>query len=58
MNGHLDCLKVLIKKQHVPVDCESFTGWRAVHLAINKRNKTRSLKCLNYLLEQGADPSK
>lgn len=58
MNGHLDCLKVLIEKQRIPVDTESLTGWRAVHLAINKKNKTRSFKCLNYLLGQGADPSK
>lgn len=58
MNGHLECLKILIEKQRVPVDLESGTGWRAVHLAINTKNKTRSLKCLMYLLQQGADPSK
>ena len=58
MNGHLECLKILIEKQSVPVDLESETGWRAIHLAINTKNKTRSLKCLMYLLGQGADTSK
>lgn len=58
MNTHLECLKILIEKQRVPVDLESETGWRAVHLAINAKSKIRSLKCLVYLLEHGADPSK
>ena len=58
MNSHLQCLKILIEKQLVPVDLESETGWRAIHLAINTKDKTMSLKCLMYLLEQGADPSK
>ena len=58
MNCHLECLKILVEKQRVPVDLESETGWRAVHLAINTKDKTMSLKCLMYLLEHGADPSK
>ncbi|XP_035674832.1 ankyrin repeat domain-containing protein 53-like [Branchiostoma floridae] len=57
LHGRLECLKLLIEKYKVDVDFPSSTGWRAVHLVINKETGKRAHKCLQYLLEQGADPS-
>ncbi|XP_078587430.1 ankyrin repeat domain-containing protein 53-like [Branchiostoma floridae x Branchiostoma japonicum] len=57
LHGRLECLKLLIEKYKVDVDFPSSTGWRAVHLVINKETGKRANKCLQYLLEQGADPS-
>ncbi|KAI8482005.1 Ankyrin repeat domain-containing protein 53 [Branchiostoma belcheri] len=57
LHGRLECLKLLVEKYKVDVDFPSSTGWRAVHLVINKETGKRAHKCLQYLLEKGADPS-
>ncbi|XP_022111002.1 ankyrin repeat domain-containing protein 24-like [Acanthaster planci] len=57
LHGRLECLKLLVEKYKVDVNLPSSTGWRPVHLAINSRTGKRSLSCVQYLLDQGADAS-
>ncbi|XP_068745803.1 ankyrin repeat domain-containing protein 53-like [Montipora capricornis] len=56
-NGQLECLKAMIEKYKVDVNFQSASGWRPLHLAIKKSTKKRGLRCVKYLLENGADPS-
>ncbi|XP_060103420.1 ankyrin repeat domain-containing protein 53 [Heteronotia binoei] len=53
--GRLDCLKVLVEKYNVDVDSPSLTGWRPVHLVMNKESEGRALECLEYLISWNAD---
>lgn len=57
IHGRLDCLKVCIEKFKIDINLPSSTGWRAVHLCISNQTGKRSLGCLAYLLEKGADHS-
>ncbi|XP_064630123.1 uncharacterized protein LOC135488998 isoform X2 [Lineus longissimus] len=57
LHGRLDCLRLLIEKHKVDVNLVSGTGWRPIHLAISNQTGKRSLQCLVYLLEHGADAS-
>eukprot|EP00112_Aurelia_sp_Birch-Aquarium-sp1_P010833 Seg23.3 transcript_id=Seg23.3/GoldUCD/mRNA.D3Y31 product="Ankyrin repeat domain-containing protein 53" protein_id=Seg23.3/GoldUCD/D3Y31 len=53
----LDCLKILIGKKNLDVNFRSSDGWSPLHLAINNSNPEISLKCVEYLIAKGADPS-
>lgn len=55
MHGRLDCLKMLIEKYAVDVDLSSLTGWRPIHLVMNKENGHWALECLKYLISKSAD---
>ncbi|XP_054766573.2 ankyrin repeat domain-containing protein 53-like [Lytechinus pictus] len=57
LHGRIECLKLLVEKYHVSVNLASSTGWRPIHLCINSRTGKRSLECMKYLLDMGADPS-
>ncbi|XP_059145680.1 ankyrin repeat domain-containing protein 53-like [Physella acuta] len=57
IHGRLECLKLCIEKFKIDVNLPSKTGWRPVHLCISNQTGKRSLQCLLYLLENGADPS-
>ncbi|XP_033632664.1 synphilin-1-like [Asterias rubens] len=57
LHGRIECLKLLVERYRVDVDLPSTTGWRPLHLAINSRTGKRSLQCLQYLIDQGANPS-
>ncbi|XP_077157438.1 ankyrin repeat domain-containing protein 53 [Paroedura picta] len=53
--GRLDCLKMLVEKYGVSVDLASRTGWRPLHLVMNKESGNRALECLKYLISKDAD---
>ncbi|XP_054846329.1 ankyrin repeat domain-containing protein 53 [Eublepharis macularius] len=53
--GRLDCIQMLVEKFGVSVDSESLTGWRPVHLVMNKESGNRALECLKYLISKSAD---
>ncbi|XP_015269351.1 PREDICTED: ankyrin repeat domain-containing protein 53 [Gekko japonicus] len=53
--GRLDCLKMLVEKYGVSVDLASLTGWRPIHLVMNKESENRALECLQYLIGKEAD---
>eukprot|EP00794_Sanderia_malayensis_P005294 gene5294-5963_t len=53
----LQCLKILIERENVDVNLQSADGWTSLHLAVNNTNPEMSLNCINYLLDQGANPS-
>nr|XP_002129924.1 ankyrin repeat domain-containing protein 53 [Ciona intestinalis] len=55
LHGRMNCMKLLIDKYDVDVDVTSATGWHPIHLSINKESGTNAIKCMKYLLEQGAD---
>lgn len=57
LHGRMECLKLLVEKYRVSTNLASSTGWRPVHLCINSRTGKRALECLQYLLDNGADPS-
>ncbi|GFO28206.1 ankyrin repeat domain-containing protein 53 [Plakobranchus ocellatus] len=57
IHGRLECLKVCIEKFKIDINLPSSTGWRPVHLCISNQTGNRSLQCLAYLLEKGADGS-
>ncbi|XP_032222478.1 ankyrin repeat domain-containing protein 53 [Nematostella vectensis] len=57
-NGHLESLQVMVERYKVDINLPSETGWTPLHLAINTTNKKKSLKCVQYLLVNGADPSR
>lgn len=57
IHGRLECLKLCIEKFKYSVNLASSTGWRPVHFAVSNQTGKRSLQCLSYLLEKGADPS-
>ncbi|XP_076436274.1 uncharacterized protein LOC143275862 [Babylonia areolata] len=57
IHGRLECVKLCLEKFKQDVNLASSTGWRPVHLAISNQTGQRSLRCLSYLLEKGADPS-
>ncbi|XP_071090049.1 uncharacterized protein [Haliotis cracherodii] len=57
IHGRLECLKLCIDKFKFDLNLPSTTGWRAVHLAISNQTGKRSLICLTYLLDKGADSS-
>ncbi|BFZ01374.1 hypothetical protein BsWGS_04413 [Bradybaena similaris] len=57
IHGRLSCLKICIEKFRTDINLPSSTGWRAIHLCISKQTGKRSLECLAYLLEKGADCS-
>ncbi|XP_015771149.1 PREDICTED: ankyrin-1-like isoform X2 [Acropora digitifera] len=56
-NGQLECLRTMIEKYKVDVNFQSASGWTPLHLAINKSTKKSGVKCVKFLLENGADPS-
>lgn len=57
IHGRLECLKVCIEKFKININLPSSTGWRPVHLCISNQTGNRSIQCLAYLLEKGADGS-
>ena len=57
-NGQLECLKVMIERYKVDINFQSVSGWTPLHLAINKSTKKKGLRCVQYLLGIGADPSR
>ena len=56
-HGQLDCLKAMVERYKVDINLQSETGWTPLHLAINTANKRKALRCVTYLLQNGADPS-
>ncbi|CAL1529692.1 unnamed protein product [Lymnaea stagnalis] len=57
IHGRLECLKLCIEKFKVDINLPSSTGWRPIHLCISNQTGKRSMQCLVYLLENGADSS-
>ncbi|PAA78400.1 hypothetical protein BOX15_Mlig003739g2 [Macrostomum lignano] len=57
IHGRLECLRLLIEQNGCDVNSASSTGWRPVHLCISAQTGPRSLQCLLYLLDKGADHS-
>lgn len=57
MNVHLDCIKLLIEKCDFNVNLTAPNDCTPLQLAINKKLGKRSLDCVKYLLEKGANPS-
>ncbi|XP_029645172.1 delta-latroinsectotoxin-Lt1a-like [Octopus sinensis] len=56
-NGQLKCLKYLIEEYGCNVDVLSISDWTPLLAAVNDSNTQKSLDCLKYLLERGADIS-
>ena len=54
----LDCLKILIEKEHVDANLKSQDGWTPLHLVINNTTPELSLNCVEFLICHGADPSR
>ncbi|KAL8206481.1 UNVERIFIED_CONTAM: hypothetical protein K2H54_005078 [Gekko kuhli] len=46
---------MLVEKYGVSVDSASLTGWRPIHLVMNKESGNRALECLQYLISKEAD---
>ncbi|KAL8616561.1 hypothetical protein ACOMHN_036593 [Nucella lapillus] len=57
IHGRVECLKLCVEKFRQDVNLASSTGWRPLHLVISNQTGQRSMKCLSYLLEKGANPS-
>ncbi|XP_027477398.1 ankyrin repeat domain-containing protein 53 [Zalophus californianus] len=53
-NGKLTCLQVLVEEYKFPVDLPTNNGQTPLHLVIHGDNKTMTLPCIHYLLNQGA----
>ncbi len=53
----LSCLRFLLEDLRLDVNLASSVGWRPVHLVISADAGKKSLQCLQYLLQRGADPS-
>ncbi|KAG8537500.1 hypothetical protein GDO81_024425, partial [Engystomops pustulosus] len=51
----LQCLRVLLEDCGMDVDTPSSYGWRALHLVLNQKTGRRTMPCLRYLLQRGAD---
>ncbi|XP_075704758.1 ankyrin repeat domain-containing protein 53 isoform X2 [Rhinoderma darwinii] len=54
-HSRLQCLKLLIEDYGMDVNMGSTYGWRALHLVMNQKSGHRTMQCLRYLLQQGAD---
>ncbi|XP_060689120.1 ankyrin repeat domain-containing protein 53 [Hemiscyllium ocellatum] len=57
LNGRLECLKMLVEDYQMDVNLANPLGWSPIHLILNKECQFRALKCLQYLLQIGADPN-
>ncbi|XP_059507652.1 ankyrin repeat domain-containing protein 53 [Stegostoma tigrinum] len=57
LNGRLECLKMLVEDYQMDVNFANPNGWSPIHLILNKECRFRALKCLQYLLQIGADPN-
>ena len=56
--GHLDCLQLLIEQYGFDANQQSkLNNWAPVHLCCGHFDHHRALRCLNYLLSVGANPS-
>ncbi|XP_029793422.1 ankyrin repeat domain-containing protein 53 [Suricata suricatta] len=53
-SGKLACLQVLVEEYKFPVDLPTNNGQTPLHLVIHGDNKTMTLPCIHYLLQQGA----
>ncbi|CAF0791389.1 unnamed protein product [Didymodactylos carnosus] len=54
LHGRLNCLAYLVETIHIDVNMPSTTGWRPIHLCINKETDKRAYQCLDYLIKHGA----
>jgi len=56
--GHLPCIRLLVEQYGFDVNQPSKSlGWRPVHLCCGQIGHHTALRCLNYLISVGADPS-
>ena len=55
IHGRLNILKYLIEEQNMDPNLASQHGWRPIHLCINVDIGKRSVNCLKYLIEKGAN---
>ncbi|XP_047601066.1 ankyrin repeat domain-containing protein 53 isoform X2 [Lutra lutra] len=53
-SGKLTCLQALVEEYKFPVDLPTKNGQTPLHLVIDGDNKSMTLPCIHYLLEQGA----
>jgi len=56
--GHLDCMRLLVEQYGFDVNRPSkSTGWSPLHLCCGQSDHKKALRCLDYLMSAGADPS-
>ncbi|XP_063781377.1 ankyrin repeat domain-containing protein 53 isoform X2 [Pseudophryne corroboree] len=55
LHAQLQCLQLLIEGHKMDVNFPSRLGLRPLHLVLNRKNGVRTLACVRYLLQQGAD---